>query len=244
MISLLIGMSLLFIAIGFIVTESNAKYLLAGYNTLPEEEKKKVDIKTYLAYFKRFHIFLGISFLVGGSLLMYFFDENIGVIFIGVYPILAYIYFIITSSQYSKGLSAKHNRIGVFVLVGSLLFVVGIIGYGFIENKLSFDSNAIEFHGSYGEVLSADDIESIELVNLLPKITSKTDGYAMGAINKGYFKTDDGEKIKLILNSDNKPYLLFTKVDGKKIYFSAKEGSNEVVFEEMKKELPKNLFEE
>ena len=41
MIYVIIGMSVLFVAIGFLVTERNAKYLLAGYNTMSEEERKK-----------------------------------------------------------------------------------------------------------------------------------------------------------------------------------------------------------
>src|SRR5690606_38169549 len=113
MIYTLIGMSLLFVAIGFIVTENNAKYLLSGYSTMSGEERKKVNIKEYIPYFKKFHIFLGASFLVFGLALTYFIDEIAGGIFLAVYPILAYIYFIVSSSKYSKGLSTKWNRAGV-----------------------------------------------------------------------------------------------------------------------------------
>lgn len=47
----------LFIALAFILTENNAKYLLAGYNTMSPEERKKVDIKGLIAYFKSFLFF-------------------------------------------------------------------------------------------------------------------------------------------------------------------------------------------
>src|SRR5690606_12589644 len=96
----LIGMSLLFIAIGFIVTVNNAKYLLAGYNTMSKAEQDQVDIKTYITYFRKFHLFLGTSFFLIGMLLIYSGFENETSIFIVAYPLLAYIYFIATSTKY------------------------------------------------------------------------------------------------------------------------------------------------
>lgn len=233
-------MGLLFVAMGFIVTENNAKYLLSGYNTMSEEDRKKVDIRAYIPYFRKFHIFLGISFLVFGTILTYLINENAGGIFLAVYPIIAYIYFIWTSSKYSKGFSTKWNKVGVFILVGTLVFVIGLLGFGFNEDKLTFNSETVEFKGSYGETLNQSEIQSIELVNQLPKITLKTNGFALGTINKGYFKTEKGEIVKLILNSDNKPYILVTKSDGIKIYFSSKDKSNEELLNEMKKTLPNN----
>ncbi|MGV3588702.1 MAG: DUF3784 domain-containing protein [Adhaeribacter sp.] len=238
MIYVLIGMSILFVAIGFIVTENNAKYLLSGYNTMREEEQKKVNIKAFIPYFRKFHVFLGVSFLVFGLILNYLIDENAGGIFLAVYPILAYIYFIGTSSKYSNGLNTKRNKIGIYILIGTLVFVMGLLGFGLKEDKLYFNPTAIEFSGSYGETLTPSEIQSIELVNQLPKIIFKTNGFALGKVNKGYFKTETGEIVKLILNADHKPYMLVTKSDGKKIYFSAKQASNTNLLEEMKKALP------
>lgn len=244
MIYVLIGMGLLFVAIGFIVTKNNAKYLLSGYNTMSEEDRKKVDIKAYVPYFRNFHIFLGISLVIFGTALTYLINENAGGIFLAVYPILAYIYFISAGSKYSKGLSTKWNKIGIVILAGTLLFVVGLLGYGFKENKITFDSESISFNGSYGETLTKAEIQSIELVRELPEITLKTNGFALGTINKGYFKTKNGEVVKLILNSDNKPVILFTKTDGKKIYYSAKDKPNEEVLDEMRKILPNIVFKQ
>lgn len=227
----LIGMSLLFIAIGFIVNEHNAKYLLSGYNTMSEEERKKVNIKAYIQYFRKFHLFLGISFLPIGTLLTYFIDENATGVFIGIYPILAYTFFIATSFKY---FNSQKNKIGVFILLGALILIIGFLGRDLQENKMLINSETIEFQGSYGEIVPLKTIKSIELVSDKPKITLRTNGFSLGSVKKGYFKTDKGEIVKLILNGDNKPYILLTKLDGKKIYYSAKEESNEKLFEEIK----------
>ena len=69
MIYVILGLSLLFIGLGFLVTKENAKYLLAGYNTMSAEERKKVNLEKYIPFFRKFHIYLGISFGVFGALI-------------------------------------------------------------------------------------------------------------------------------------------------------------------------------
>jgi len=232
MIYLIIGMSVLFIATGFIVTERNAKNILAGYNTMSEEERKKVDIRKFIPWFRKFHIFLGISFFLG-SLLVQSINENVTGIFLAVYPILAYIFFISTSSKYSKGQFSKWNKLGVFILVGTLLLVLGLLGYGYKESKLVINSDQIEIRGIYGETISKSEIQSIEIVSQIPDIRVKTNGFALGSIKKGYFRTNNDEVIKLILNSSNNQVILITKTGNKKVYYSAKNKSNELIADEI-----------
>jgi hypothetical protein len=94
MLYLYFALSLMFVAIGYLITEANAKYLLAGYNTLSEEERRAVALRPYLAYFRKFHLFLGVSFLLVGLALTYLVGERAGGWFMVGYPVLAYAYFI------------------------------------------------------------------------------------------------------------------------------------------------------
>lgn len=239
MIYILIGISLFFVALGFIVTENNAKYLLSGYNTMKEEDRKNFDLKTYILHFRKFHLFLGISFLVFGLLITYVINEEAGGIFISIYPIVAYLYFIWSSRKFSKSINTKWNKLGIFVLIATLIFVIGLMYSGIKEDKLIIHPQSIEFTGSYSETLNPSEIQSIELVKHLPTIVRKTHGFALGKTRKGYFKTDQGDVIKLIINEDKGSYILFTKTNGKKLYFSGKEKSNETILNEIKKDLPK-----
>ncbi|MBT5506931.1 MAG: DUF3784 domain-containing protein [Flammeovirgaceae bacterium] len=45
---------LTFLGIPYLIKESNAKYYLAGYNTLSEEDRDNYDLKGYLAFQKNF----------------------------------------------------------------------------------------------------------------------------------------------------------------------------------------------
>jgi len=238
MLYVFLGMSLLFIAIAFILNKDNAKHLLSGYNTMSEENKKQFDLNNYLKFFRKFHLFLGASLLIIGLPLNYLVSESAGGLFIGIYPIAAYIYFTAVSSRYSKGMNIKWNKIGIVILVVTLLFVIGLLGYGFKESKLVFNTESIEITGFYGETLNTTKIKSIRTVEKLPAIRYKSNGFALGIIRKGYFKTTTGETVKLMLNSDNTPYLLITKADGKKIYFTAKSTSTIELLNYLKNSLP------
>ena len=92
----------LFIALAFILTENNAKYLLAGYNTMSPEERKKVDIKGLIAYFKRFFIFLGVSLMIVGLTAGYYLSEKNTALIFSFYIIIACIYLVISSQKFYK----------------------------------------------------------------------------------------------------------------------------------------------
>ena len=51
------------VVLGLILTENNARYLLSGDNTLAAEEREKVDIRSFIQYFRRFHQVFGLLFI-------------------------------------------------------------------------------------------------------------------------------------------------------------------------------------
>ena len=69
-------LSAIFIAIAFFVNENNAKYLLSGYNTMSEVERQNFDIKSYIPYFRNFHIFLGVTLVIISLILLYFVNSD------------------------------------------------------------------------------------------------------------------------------------------------------------------------
>jgi alpha-acetolactate decarboxylase len=81
-------------------------------------------------------------------------------------------------------------------------------------------------------------LKTIEIVNELPEITLRTNGFASGNVQKGYFETKSKENVKLIINGDQRPVILITNLRDKKIYYSAKKKSNEDIFKELKKTFP------
>ncbi|GAB1396585.1 hypothetical protein MASR1M65_13620 [Saprospiraceae bacterium] len=102
------------------------------------------------------------------------------------------------------------------------------------ENKIITDNNIINITGEYGEKINIREIKSISLVDSLPDISIKMNGFVLETIKKGLFKTQSDETVKLILNSDLHPLLLITTKDGRKIYYSAKTNSNKQIYDELR----------
>jgi len=231
-------LSLIFFGIGFIVTENNAQYILSGYNSMSEEDRQKFNIKSYVPYFRKFHIFLGISMLIISLVLFYFVSSDLAGLFIIAYPIAAYIYFVWKGSQFVKD-GNKKQQIASYVAMGVLfiilIFVIFMFTYSLRDNKIEIKNETLEINGDYGTKINITDIKSIELISELPKITSKINGFAVETTKKGAFKTKDGEKVTLLINSKNNSYILIITKDNKKIYYSSKEESNRDIYTRLKK---------
>ncbi|MEO6686867.1 MAG: DUF3784 domain-containing protein [Dyadobacter sp.] len=213
--------SVVFASLGFLVTKNNARYILSGYNLMSEQQRSLVDIDEYLRFFKQFHLFLGVStfILVLGTCL---FNRNLAAIILGIYPLLAYCFFIVKGSDYFP--NVKNRKLWTRIVVGILLLTTCGVGYlfanGFRDSEILFEKDNLEITGMYGEKISRDKILDVKLVDELPNITIKSNGFAAGDFRKGYFKTNDRKTVTLFVNKKAKPYLLLMTTT-EEIYFSS-----------------------
>ena len=80
--------SLLYLCIGYFINKKNSKYLLAGYNTMSDDERKKFDIDNFLKFFKynfKLQSLLSILIYISFKLLI---NEKIGLISYSFFLIL------------------------------------------------------------------------------------------------------------------------------------------------------------
>jgi hypothetical protein len=234
MLSAVFLLGLLFIGIAFLINKKNAKYLLSGYNTMSKVEQGKVAIKPYLTHFKRFHIFLGSSVILIGSLVAYL-NENWALPFLTIYPLLAYTYFLRTSKKFFSQLKKNNAKMlfAVLIIAGSLLLVLSIFIKGNSEDKLLIKGDRLIIEGFYGEEIPLAQIDSFVLTSDLPKIIKRTNGYSSGDVRKGYFQTSLKKRVKLILHSRDKPFLYIKTKGNHKIYYSVDEKKNRALFKKI-----------
>jgi TRAP-type C4-dicarboxylate transport system permease large subunit len=107
MIYVIIGVSQIFGSLAFILTVDNAKYYLAGYNTMPKEQREQVDIETYLKMFKQAHITLAISTFLLGVVTLLWFGDRVAALFISIYSLLFYGYFLFKTYPLFKQKKSK-----------------------------------------------------------------------------------------------------------------------------------------
>ena len=236
MLIALIIISLIFVAIGFLLTIENADSLLSGYNSMSAEEKKNFDINSFVPYFRKFHLVLGGTLLIIGLLLYYLINPDWTGVFMSTYPLIAYCFLIWKTNKFYK-VPYKKDRIKTYVVMVFMLAVFVALGGMFIytlqENRVIVEKELIKITGDYGRELEKSKIKSITLIDTLPNIKVKTTGFSLQKIKKGSYKTEDNEEITLLINSDKKPIVLIEDINGHKIYYSSKERSNQDVFEEL-----------
>jgi len=117
-------LSLVFIGVGYLITEQNAAYLLSGYNTMSKEKQEQVDLKELLRFSKKFQINLGVSqAIIGFSLYYLGYDEGLN-LFLSTYAIVAYIYFIWKSAPFQPEQQMRYVYFGISVLSICLLGIL------------------------------------------------------------------------------------------------------------------------
>lgn len=233
-------LSSIFIAVAFIVNKNNAKYLLSGYNTMSKEERITFDIKSYISFFRKFHIFLGLSLLFVSLIIFYFVNSDWSGIFIVLYPLMAYVFFIWKGKRFSTNKNQK-NLVNLTII--ALLSIIAFIVINFYntlkDNQITIKNNVVYIAGEYGTEININDIKSVQLVKQPPQIAKRINGFALEKIKKGFFKTVAGEKVKLLINSSTKALILISTKDNQKIYYSSKSKDNNEIYKELKSKIRK-----
>jgi hypothetical protein len=237
---MIVGLSivaLVFLGISFIITHGNAAQLLSGYNTMSEQERENVDIIGYVTFFRKFYRVFSVVYFFGGAILFYFVNTDVAGVFMVIAPLVAVLIQSLKSATYTIENNNKSAKVVGSLLVGIILLVIGLLWLGYKENELVLENNDLKITGIYGETIPLNAIDSIALVNELPEISVKSNGFALGTASKGHFKTKDGEPVKLLINQKSGPYILIQKADNSKLYYSSKKLSTIRLYQQLLQKL-------
>jgi len=163
------------IGIGFLV--KSAPNLIAGYNTIPKDKKKNVDIEGLSTLMRNGLIIIGLTIIIGYYLFKWIGFTTIAnsmpliVILVGV-TIL-----VIKAQKFDHNKTEKTN-LTYFILGLVFIFVIGSITYGFIPSKTFYSNDTIRFSGMYGFEISISEIYNVELSDTLPMIKMRTNGFS------------------------------------------------------------------
>lgn len=222
-----IGLALFFIALGFLVK----KYpnLIAGYNTMSEEQKKKVDIDGLSSLMRYSLISMGVLISLSNPFLdLLGLQEHGSSMFMGI--VLIGTLYMVINAQTFKGKSQNQKRkniihtISIFLVFAIVAFLVFMLIYNGIKTpEFTITENQIEITGSYG---MTDRVESIELVASIPRIKRKTNGFNYGSTLKGSFDLEEFGQCKLFIQSKDGPYIFVRTTSGTPIIINTKSRSN------------------
>lgn len=207
MLYVAIGLGLFFIGIGFVITSNNAKHLLSNYRSMSSEDQAAFGLDDYIKEFRSFHTFLGLTLILSGILINQFGRPNLLELLVGVYPILAYAYFIYKTKHFNS--EREQNRIKYYVGLLGLIAVAltALFFYSMAGNDILFHEHSIEVTGMYGEDIQVNDIESLDLVAELPEIKLRVNGSSIGSNLVGSFKTSGGKRVKLFVDKSRPTFI-------------------------------------
>jgi len=199
-----------FVVLALIVNERNARYLLSGYNTMTEERRKDFDIRGYIKEFRRFFISLSIANLIISVVMFLSGLQDYSVISSLVLMFVTLPYLIIKGQRYDHHKSKRHWLPGYIAI--AVLIIVGagtswMISAGLEDNEFVVANDHVEIEGMYGEEIPFQEINSANLVDALPVLVTRTNGFALAKHLKGYFRAENGKTVKLFVNGDLPPFL-------------------------------------
>jgi hypothetical protein len=228
MLIVVIGLGVFFSIIGFVVTEKNAQYLLSGYNTLSKEDQEKFPLALFLKRFKRFHLRLGVLYIVLGIALNYLSKDWLGY-HMGITPIVAYLYFIFVNRSIDPQINGSSTKVGIGVLVGVLFLVIALFYWSERENTIVMKADSIEISGPYGCTIPFSHITGINLTDEIPEIRRRKHGIATGGISKGRFIDVDGNEVLLLIDHPASNYITIERSSNIPVIISLSNVNEELV---------------
>jgi len=239
MLFILIFIAVIFYCIGILINKDNASYLLSGYNTMSDAERASFDIEGYLTFHRKFFTFLGASILFSG-LPVYFLGDIYLPLVLGIYPLLAFLFFFYKSQKYNRNKKKWTDYLFYIIIIPTLFFITYSTVKGFQDASIFISNNIIKINGQYGEEFPIHDVKHIRIVKSIPEIRLRTHGLASGYLKKGNFNTKNGEKIKLFITTKQpSSYLEIAKIDGQRIFIATKGTAVEEMYRQLKEALPK-----
>jgi hypothetical protein len=100
----------------------------------------------------------------------------------------------------------------------SLGFVITIFVIGYQNTDLIIKETTFEIKGPYGNEWNLDDVTEIQLMNEMPEVTWKINGFGMATVSKGYFKVVGYGKSLLFIIKEG-PYI-YMKVNDQPIFIN------------------------
>ncbi len=215
-----LGIILLYLILGWAILKKEAYWLLSGFNSRPKEEQLQLIDNGYPQRTGK----LMIATSAGMCLLLplcfssfkYTIEVQFG--FMIVFLLAGFIYL----SKYEVPKKRKRS----YIISTSLFIVVlGFIGYimylGYQDYQLVMKKDAFEITGVYGEEWSYQDVKRIDLLDDMPEVTFRQNGFGLTTMSKGKFKVKDYGSSLLFIRKNDAPYL-YIETNKKKIFINGK----------------------
>nr|WP_243864159.1 DUF3784 domain-containing protein [Alkalibacillus almallahensis] len=202
----------------FLVYKRNDFTLINGFANRSQEEQQQLIQNGYTDAIKRYllHTFIILlaTFIVGFFPIPY--GMEIGFSILLLYSLIG----IVWIQRYE--IESKRKR--GYWITGSIavVFIVGIIGltiWSFQPNQVTITEEQFTVSGLYGVEWAQSDIEEVRLLEDMPEVLIRTNGFAIQNLAKGHFHVDQYGSARLFLRGDHKP-ILYVSTENEQLFIN------------------------
>ncbi len=240
---IVIFISVINILFAFIINDKNARYFLAGYNTMSEEERKSFDIVKFIKALKTIFLITGIFTLLLYGFLYFNSLSEYSIFVVFIIPVLTLPFILYYSGKYKKNNYFSNTpKILFFGVLGFLFYVLPIILVitvligGLSENAIELLNGKLIIHGKDGQEVKYENIVDIALIDTIPSISKKIHGFDFSRYRKGYFKTTNNKTIKLYVELRKPPYINIVTIR-ENIFWNYSDAKVDSVYNKLKKKM-------
>jgi hypothetical protein len=110
--------------------------------------------------------------------------------------------------------------ISIFIFVVALAVVIFLIQGSLAKSSYSFANNNLTISGQFGVTINLSGATANHELSKVPTTETKTNGSAIGKIEKGNFKINGSEVYLNVMDKDASGYILITDKQGSKYYIN------------------------
>lgn len=239
---------ILLLVSGIAIKYHKAYWLISGYNTMSEENKKNVDIKN-LGEFIANTLFVMSGIILIATLLILL-NQTLAAVIMFCLIVPVSIYTVIKSQTYDGNTRTPNGttKTGTKVLIGAVVgfMVLTMAGVGtllYFSNKPAeyfIQDDTLRISGQYGEEIKLSDIVCITIEEQIPEIQFKSNGSDLGNKKKGYFKLKDIGQAKLFVDTQKPPFIFINVKSGLRILNTDESAETDKLYEKLLKAWKQN----
>jgi len=219
--------------LGLLIRNGKGLMLIAGYNTMAQEDRDKIDknmiSKTVGNLLLRMTIITALF-----TVAIYLKITWAAIMLIIVFVLDLTVTLVILNRKVPRELSHKGriSKVNVSIIIG--ITVITAIGYGILfyygekEPVVSISDKYVHIDGMYGIDINFTDITDISLIDKSMKDIGtgrRINGYAgFGDTLKGYFISESSGRILLFVKSEAVPTIRIDRDNGEDVYISFRDG--------------------